>query len=294
MTRWNIRSLDDARHTATARDGDAKVRRDGAARARASRDDRAARARRVRRARWTRARADGTARTGTNGTERERRGESDASEAAADVFIARVPLEGMERIDGAVFGERGGPAGTSHWMVLVRHAGDEHAAVYDFLPKAPKSPITAAKLLSGNSVEGVVRSRRLAGVPGRRCCRVGGTRAGLGGRIAIEAAIAAFHERWDADALRLGTNDCRNHSVELARWLTCDYGYGIEVSSDAKGTLTCRRTATPATEEDEDEGSVDIVPVDVGRVSRDVATNASSKDRKNKKQKKKKSSGGPR
>ena len=231
--------------------------------------------------------ANGT--NGTNGTTR-----SDASEAAADVFIARVPLEGMERIDGAVFGERGGPAGTSHWMVLVRHAGDEHAAVYDFLPKAPKSPITAAKLLSGNSVEGVVRSRRLAGVPGRRCCRVGGTRAGLGGRIAIEAAIAAFHERWDADALRLGTNDCRNHSVELARWLTCDYGYGIEVSSDAKGTLTCRRTATPATEEDEDEGSVDIVPVDVGRVSRDVATNASSKDRKNKKQKKKKSSGGPR
>ena len=104
-------------------------------------------------------------------------------------------------------------------------------------------------MLSGNSVEGVVRSRRLAGVPGRRCCRVGGTRAGLGGRIAIEAAIAAFHERWDADALRLGTNDCRNHSVELARWLTCDYGYGIEVSSGAKGTLTCRRTATPATEE---------------------------------------------
>ena len=219
----------------------------------------------------------------------------EVSEAAADVFIACVPLEGMERIDGAMFGERGGPAGTSHWMVLVRHAGDEHAAVYDFLPKTPKSPFTAAKLLSGNSVEGVVRSRRLAGVPGRRCCRVGGTRAGLGGRIAIEAAIAAFHERWDADALRLGTNDCRNHSVELARWLTCDYGYGIEVSSDAKGTLTCRRTATPATEEeDEDEGSVEIVPVDVERVSRDVATNASSKDRKNKKQKKKKSSGGPR
>tara|TARA_B110000008_G_scaffold265947_1_gene291614 strand:- start:542 stop:1375 length:834 start_codon:yes stop_codon:yes gene_type:complete len=273
-----------------ARDGARATRANVVGRSGVARGARGARARTRRR---TGARANGR----TNGTDRARdaASTSEASEAAADVFIACVPLEGMERIDGAMFGERGGPAGTSHWMVLVRHAGDEHAAVYDFLPKTPKSPFTAAKLLSGNSVEGVVRSRRLVGVPGRRCCRVGGTRAGLGGRIAIEAAIAAFHERWDADALRLGTNDCRNHSVELARWLTCDYGYGIEVSSDAKGTLTCRRTATPATEEeDEDEGSVEIVPVDVERVSRDVATNASSKDRKNKKQKKKKSSGGPR
>ena len=276
--------------TPAMRDGARATRANVIGRSGVARGARGARARTRRR---TGARANGR----TNGTDRARdaASTSEASEAAADVFIACVPLEGMERIDGAMFGERGGPAGTSHWMVLVRHAGDEHAAVYDFLPKTPKSPFTAAKLLSGNSVEGVVRSRRLAGVPGRRCCRVGGTRAGLGGRIAIEAAIAAFHERWDADALRLGTNDCRNHSVELARWLTCDYGYGIEVSSDAKGTLTCRRTATPATEEeDEDEGSVEIVPVDVERVSRDVATNASSKDRKNKKQKKKKSSGGPR
>lgn len=81
------------------------------------------------------------------------------------------------------------------------------------------------------------------------------------------------------DVLCLGMNDCWNYLVELVWWLMCDYGYGIEVSSDAKGTLTCRRTATSATEEeDEDEGSVEIVFVDVECVLCDVVMNVFFKD----------------
>lgn len=84
--------------------------------------------------------------------------------------------------------------GTLYWMVFVRYAGDEYAAVYDFLLKMLKLLFMVVKLLSGNSVEGVVWLRCLVGVLGWWCCRVGGTRAGLGGRIVIEVAIVVFYE----------------------------------------------------------------------------------------------------
>jgi len=89
-----------------ARDGARATRANVIGRSGVARGARGARARTRRR---TGARANGR----TNGTDRARdaASTSEASEAAADVFIACVPLEGMERIDGAMFGERGGPAG---------------------------------------------------------------------------------------------------------------------------------------------------------------------------------------
>lgn len=213
----------------------------------------------------------------------------DASTSGAEVFVACVPLEGFEGVASAataVFGSRASGTVNAHWMVLVRFAGDDgHASVYDFLPAAPKSPATAATLLRGGSVRGEVRSRRMAGIPGRRCALVGSTRAGLGGRIGVESAIASWHARYDTD-LRLGVNDCRNYAKELAKYLTCDFGVGIEIDVSGDGEMTCR-TTTELPRDDEDDGAgVVIVPLDVSR-GRVVAAAKSEKSKSKSKQEKK-------
>ena len=207
----------------------------------------------------------------------------------ADVFIACTPLEGFERASALVFGEQGTSPRFEHWMVLVRHAGDEHASVYDYLPAKPKSPVTAASLLAGGSVQGEIRSRRLVGIPGRKCAYVGSTRNGLGGRIAIESAIRAFHERWDVDALKLGSNDCQQHAKELAKWLTCEYGVGLEVVGGSNGQpLECRQVvALPGAELEEEEEEEEVEE----ETSEDMDDeDGKSKKKKSKKGKKKKSS----
>ena len=218
----------------------------------------------------------------------------------ADVFIACVPLEGFERASAMIFGEEGTNPRLEHWMVLVRHAGDEHASVYDYLPAKPKSPVTAASLLAGGSVRGEIRSRRLVGIPGRKCAYVGPTRNGIGGRIAIESAIRAFHERWDVDAVKLGSNACQQHAKELAKWLTCEYGVGLEVVGGSDGQpLECRQVAAlPGAEleeeeeeeekEEEEETSSEDVDDDEEETSADE--DGKSKKKKSKKGKKKKSS----
>jgi len=225
--------------------------------------------------------------------------EEEQPTGGADVFIACVPLEGFERASAMIFGEEGANPRFEHWMVLVRHAGDEHASVYDYLPAKPKSPVTAASLLAGGSVRGEIRSRRLVGIPGRKCAYVGSTRNGLGGRIAIESAIRAFHERWDVDELKLGSNDCQQHAKELAKWLTCEYGVGLEVIGGSDGQpLECRQVvALPGAEleeeeeeeeekEEEEETSEDVD--DEEQTSTD--DDGKSKKKKSKKGKKKKSS----
>lgn len=210
----------------------------------------------------------------------------------ADVFIACVPLEGFERASAMIFGEEGANPRLEHWMVLVRHAGDEHASVYDYLPAKPKSPVTAASLLAGGSVRGEIRSRRLVGIPGRKCAYVGSTRNGLGGRIAIESAIRAFHERWDVDALKLGSNDCQQHAKELAKWLTCEYGVGLEVVGGSDGQpLECRQVvALPGAELEEEEEEEEETSEDVGdEEETSTDEDGKSKKKKSKKGKKKKS-----
>lgn len=214
----------------------------------------------------------------------------DAAVSAAEVFVACVPLEGFEGVASAataVLGTRASGVMNAHWMVLVRFAGDDHASVYDFLPEAPKSPATAAALLSGGSVRGEVRSRRMAGIPGRRCALVGSTRGGLGGRIGVESAIASWHARYDTD-LKLGVNDCRNYAKELARYLTCDFGVGIEIDVGFDGELACRTTTELPRDDDDDVGVV-IVPLDVTR--RRVVAAAKSEKPKSKSKQEKKTSG---
>ena len=265
------------------------------------------RARRARRARRRRSRTDDDARRDDDddgdASRRRRatvvtRSMDDASTstssgmAGADVFVAAVPLDGFE---GAATSALGATTGVfdRHWMVLVRHAGDAHAAVYDFLPKNPRSPVTAARLLAGGRVPGETRARRLAGVPSARCCFVGKTRSGLGGRIAIESAVVDFHSRWDED-LVLGSHDCRDHASDLAKWLTCEYGEGVEMTTTANGELTCEKTCTLGVDDDDDDDDGDD---DSGRDDDDetvarTTTNASKKKSTAKKKGKKKSAAG--
>jgi len=212
--------------------------------------------------------------------------------SVAEVFVACVPLEGFEGVASAasvVFGTKATRAVNAHWMVLVRFANDDgHASVYDFLPAEPKSPATAAMLLSGGSVRGEIRSRRMVGIPGRRCALVGSTRAGLGGRIGVESAIASWHARYDTD-LKLGVNDCRNYAKELAKYLTCDFAVGIEIDVGSDGELSCR-TTTELPRDDEDDGAgVVIAPIDVSR--RRVVAAAKKEKVKPKGKQEKKSSG---
>lgn len=166
----------------------------------------------------------------------------------AEVFVASVPLEGFE-VASDFFFPGGVPSRFEHRMVLVRYAGDASTTLYDFLPADPKSPKTAATLLSGGSVRGVVRSRRFPGLPGRKTKFVAKTRSGLGfGRVGVESAISSFHERFDTN-LRLRTNDCHTHVRELTQWLTCEFGEVIDV--DDFGNMRVVRKSG-GTREDED------------------------------------------
>ena len=263
------------------------------------------RARRARRARRRRSRTDDDARRDDDddgdASRRRRatvvtRSMDDASTSTssgmtgADVFVAAVPLDGFEGAATSALGKTTGVF-DRHWMVLVRHAGDAHAAVYDFLPKNPRSPVTAARLLAGGRVPGETRARRLAGVPSARCCFVGKTRSGLGGRIAIESAVVDFHSRWDED-LVLGSHDCRDHASDLAKWLTCEYGEGVEMTTTANGELMCEKTCTLGVDDDDDDGDGDSGRDDDDETVARTTTNASKKKSTAKKKGKKKSAAG--
>ena len=93
----------------------------------------------------------------------------------ADVFVAAVPADGFEGAATSALGKTTGVF-DRHRMVLVRQRDVDVREVYDFLPKNPRSPVTAARLLAGGRVPGETRARRLAGVPSARCCFVGKTR----------------------------------------------------------------------------------------------------------------------
>ena len=58
-----------------------------------------------------------------------------------------------------------------------------------------------------------------------------------------------FHSRWDED-LVLGSHDCRDHASDLAKWLTCEYGEGVEMTTTANGELACERACTSRSDDD--------------------------------------------
>jgi hypothetical protein len=81
----------------------------------------------------------------------------DSSEyVASEVYVTCTPLKGLETLghllgDGDAYPDR-----LEHTAVLVRHPGETGCMVYDFLPVDPQSPLTAAALGSGGTVDGRV------------------------------------------------------------------------------------------------------------------------------------------
>mmetsp|Transcript_18716 Transcript_18716/g.48757 ORF Transcript_18716/g.48757 Transcript_18716/m.48757 type:complete len:123 (+) Transcript_18716:1955-2323(+) len=68
------------------------------------------------------------------------------------VYTGRMPLEGLEFL---------GPVSEMHQFVVVEYPGEEEricVSLHDFLPVNPKSPITAARLLSGGSLSPLLQN----------------------------------------------------------------------------------------------------------------------------------------
>lgn len=111
-----------------------------------------------------------------------------------------------------------------HCAIIVDQPSLGRCVVYDFLPESPTSPATAAALLSGGSVTGVVRSRAMKRVPPRRC-----TCIGLAAVPNVEQVAEDFNSAWDK-RLKLFKNDCRNYSKQLARCLLDDQEWQLDDS----------------------------------------------------------------
>lgn len=82
------------------------------------------------------------------------------------VYVASLPLvgwEGLERTLRHAYPDRL----ALHSMIVVEE--DNAYSVFDFLPRQPKDPVTALTLLTGGSVEGLLRERLVSSLPARRC-----------------------------------------------------------------------------------------------------------------------------
>ena len=89
------------------------------------------------------------------------------------IYVATVPLVGWESIETSL--RSAFPHALAlHCMVLIQSelADAVTVTVFDFLPQSPASPITAARLLAGGSVLGVLRERQLSKLPSTRCWHV--------------------------------------------------------------------------------------------------------------------------
>lgn len=60
------------------------------------------------------------------------------------------------------------------WILIIGSV--QHTTAWDFLPEQPTSPLTAAALLSGGDVKGVLRERKLHYLPRARCRYIGTAR----------------------------------------------------------------------------------------------------------------------
>lgn len=136
------------------------------------------------------------------------------SEDLPRVYVATLPLVGWEVIESALrdaYPDRL----ALHSVVGVQQ--DNAFTVFDFLPHQPKSPLTAAELLIGGSVNGLLRERQLPQKLTRRCWLIGISQH----KQAVQAA-RSFNATYPSD-LRLFENDCWTHSEALARYLVGDH-----------------------------------------------------------------------
>ncbi len=95
------------------------------------------------------------------------------SEDLPRVYVATLPLVGWEVMESALRDAYPNQLAL-HSMIAVQQ--DSAFTVFDFLPNQPKSPLTAAKLLTGGSVKGLLRERQLTKKMTRRCWLIGVSR----------------------------------------------------------------------------------------------------------------------
>ncbi|XP_058081002.1 uncharacterized protein LOC131229137 isoform X2 [Magnolia sinica] len=93
-----------------------------------------------------------------------------------------------------------------HYMVLIRPTSPPaQAVVFDFQPQDPENLYVALAALSGRQVPGVVRMRKLAKLPTRKCWFVG-----FSNENGINVAHK-FNDHWQTD-LKIGDHDCRHYT----------------------------------------------------------------------------------
>ncbi|DBA90098.1 TPA: hypothetical protein ACH3X1_003417 [Trebouxia sp. C0004] len=136
------------------------------------------------------------------------------SEDLPRVYVATLPLVGWEVMEN-VLRDAYPDHLALHSMIAVQQ--DSAFTIFDFLPNQPNSPLTAAKLLTGGSVKGLLRERQLPKKMTRRCWLLGVSRH----TQAVQAA-RSFNATFPSD-LRLFKNDCWTHSEALARHLVGDH-----------------------------------------------------------------------
>ncbi len=95
------------------------------------------------------------------------------SEDFPRVYFATLPLVGWEVME-SVLRDAYPDHLALHSVIAVQQ--DSAFTVFDFLPHQPKSPLTAAKLVTGGSVKGVLRERQLPKKLTRRCWLIGVSR----------------------------------------------------------------------------------------------------------------------
>jgi hypothetical protein len=165
------------------------------------------------------------------------------SEDLPRVYVATLPLVGWEVVESTL---RDAYPDQLALHSVIGIEQDSAFTVFDFLPSQPKSPLTAAKLLTGGSVKGLLRERQLHKRMTRRCWLIGISRHtqvcpstvhlsawcvlcfGLttihDSEECLQAVQAArsFNAAFPSD-LRLFDNDCWTHSEALARHLVGDH-----------------------------------------------------------------------
>ncbi|KAK3240848.1 hypothetical protein CYMTET_49344 [Cymbomonas tetramitiformis] len=113
-----------------------------------------------------------------------------ASTKRIRVYVAKTPLIGLEG-PAALIGDLY-PREILHSMVVLQEESDGDACLaLDFIPLNATSPVTATRLITGQSVAGQLREKRLTRLPEKRCWFVGEAQD----EDALSAALE-FHHSW--------------------------------------------------------------------------------------------------
>ncbi|KAI8466003.1 MAG: hypothetical protein J3K34DRAFT_435221 [Monoraphidium minutum] len=134
-----------------------------------------------------------------------------------------MPLVGLEKLAAALPPPLR-PLLQLHTFVVLAPDGGGEAWLFDFLPESPTAPATAARLLTGQAVEGAARQRRLPA--GRLPPASSVSQVAVLSRCDAVAVASSFSEAW-GPSLSLAGRNCRHHTAALvAALLAAEHGAG--------------------------------------------------------------------